>query len=189
MLAVGPSEHNANLPVRSLAESEARSLGVPLTLRTEPPDPRLAVTFADAAQFEGQGLTKKSETFEAVLPNLKGPQPILAVVIQLQRGEAEWKAPKPVATVQAVAKVGEHKIQLVPVPDGRQVGNTQHDGCSWIVYSIRLSPDWSGRKLSVAVHAYLPDGVEAKVEGWVVKRWWTQSHRPQADGYYTDAPS
>jgi len=189
MLAVSPSGAAPKLPVRSLDGSEARALGVPLSLKMGLNDPRLDVTFADAAQFEAQGLAKKSQSFETVLPNLEGPQPILAVVIRLRRGDAEWNASKPVATVQAVVKVGDHKLQLVPVPDGRQVGNTQHDGCSWIVYEIRLSPEWSGKKLSLAVHAYLPAGVEAKVEGWVVRRWWTQSHRPQADGYYTDAPS
>ena len=80
-------------------------------------------------------------------------------------------------------------MQLIPVPDGRQFGNTQNAGCSWVVYKVRLNPQWSHKQLKLAVHAYLPEGVEAQVEGWVVKRWWEENPRPVSDGYYTDAPS
>ena len=77
----------------------------------------------------------------------------------------------------------------MPVPAGRQYGNTQRAGCSWQVYKVRLSPEWAGEKLKIAVHAFLPTDVEADVEAWIVKRWWYENHRPQSDGYYADAPS
>ena len=52
-----------------------------------------------------------------------------------------------------------------------------------------MNRQWSGAKLSFAVDAYLPPGVEAKVDAWVVKQWWTESPGPRGDGYYADAPS
>jgi hypothetical protein len=58
-----------------------------------------------------------------------------------------------------------------------------------VVWRTRLKPDWAGQPLHFAVHANLPDGVEAKVEAWVVQRWWQENPRPVADGYYTYAPS
>ena len=81
------------------------------------------------------------------------------------------------------------KVPLIPMPDGRQHGNTQSFGCSWLVYKVRLTPDWSGQTLQFAIHANLPENVEAVAEAWVVKRWWQENHRPTADGYYTYAPS
>jgi hypothetical protein len=75
------------------------------------------------------------------------------------------------------------------MPDGRQFGNTQSYGTSWMIYKVRLNPKWAGKKIKIAVHAYLPPGVSAIVESWVVKRWWQENTRPQGDGYYTDAPS
>jgi hypothetical protein len=77
---------------------------------------------------------------------------------------------------------------MVPVPDGRQYGNTQSFGSSWVVYKVRLPKRWSGKPLQLAVHSWLPDGVQAKTEAWVIKQWWQNETRPSADGYYTDAP-
>jgi hypothetical protein len=91
--------------------------------------------------------------------------------------------------VQVVAYIGEQKVQLIPVPDARQYGNTQNKGCSWVVYKLRLNPEWSGRQLQFVVQAYLPENVESHVEAWVVERWWKESARPLGDGYYGDAPS
>jgi hypothetical protein len=91
--------------------------------------------------------------------------------------------------VQVLARIGGQDVQLVPVPDGRQFGNTQSYGCSWVLYKIRLNPKWSGQPLKLAVHACLPDGVEAQVEAWEVQRWWQDETRPAGDGYYNDAPS
>lgn len=31
---------------------------------------------------------------------------------------------------------------LIPVADGRQFGNTQSAGCSWVLYKVRLNPQW-----------------------------------------------
>ena len=58
-----------------------------------------------------------------------------------------------------------------------------------MVYKFRLNPQWSGQKLQFAVSAYLPEGVEAMVEGWVVEQWWDERTRPIGDGYYADGPS
>ena len=71
-----------------------------------------------------------------------------------------------------VTHIGEHKIQLIPVPDARQYGNTQKMGCSWVVYKVPMNPEWSGKSLQLAVQAYLPETVEAQVEAWVVEQWW-----------------
>jgi hypothetical protein len=87
------------------------------------------------------------------------------------------------------ARVGRRNLQLVPVPDGRQFGNTQTAGCSWCVYQTRLSRAWAGEPLDLAVYAHLPEGVAVEVEAWVVGRWWRENTRPTGDGYYADAPS
>jgi hypothetical protein len=111
-------------------------------------------------------------------------------VIRLRQGAAEWKyAPTVVQIVQVLARVGDQKVQLIPMPDGRQHGNTQSYGCSWLTYRVRLNPAWAHKPLHFAVHANLPAGVEAVVEAWVVRRWWQENPRPTADGYYTYAPS
>ncbi len=190
MLEIKAPKRGGPNAVRSVGETQAEDLGRRLDLQRVASDPRLDVRFADEQQFRSRNLTEKTQTFETKLPKLTGPQPILAIVIRLRRGSEDWKySPKPVEVVQAVAKVGDHKLELVPIPDGRQFGNTQHDGCSWIIYKIRLSPEWSHQGMTIAVHSFLPSDVEADVETWIIKRWWQQSHRPQADGYYTNAES
>jgi hypothetical protein len=55
------------------------------------------------------------------------------------------------------------------------------------IRQLRLNSQWAGRKVQFAVHAYLPENVEVKVEGWVVQQWWEDSTRPLGDGYYTTA--
>jgi hypothetical protein len=75
-------------------------------------------------------------------------------------------------------------VQLTPT-----LTNPQSYGCSWLVCKARLTPEWSRKKIRFAVHANLPDDVEARVEGWVVQRWWEERTRPSPDGYYTYAPS
>jgi hypothetical protein len=146
--------------------------------------------FADAGSFAAQHLSKKAYAFESTVPSVTGEQAILAVAIRLRQGDAEWKhAPTVVQIVQAVAHIGDQDVQLIPVPDGRQFGNTQSYGCSWVLYKVRLSPQWAGQPLKLAVHAWLPDNVEPRVEAWIVKRWWRQDARPAGDGYYNDAPS
>ena len=78
---------------------------------------------------------------------------------------------------------------MIPVPDGRQFGNTQSGGCSWVVYKVRLNPQWSHQQIKLAMHSYLPDGVDAHVEAWILNQWWQEGARPVSDGYYNDAPS
>ena len=193
MLEVGPEagrRASAAWPVRLVSRPEAANLGAALALKSVPLDTQMQMRFADAAVFEGQKLRKKAYAFETTLPSLAGTPPILAVAIRLRQGEAEWRhAPTVVQIVQALARIGEQNVQLIPVPDGRQFGNTQSAGCSWVLYKVRLNPEWSRRPLKLAVHACLPDGVEAQVEAWLVRQWWQEEARPTADGYYNDAPS
>ncbi len=191
MLEVTPAGKGVSaLPVRSISSQQAAELGAALAMRPTPLDARLDVRFADAGQFERQGYKKKVYAFESTLPSLEADPHILSVAIRLRRGDAEWRySPAVVQIVQALARIGDQNVQLIPVPDGRQFGNTQKAGCSWVVYKVRLNPQWSHKPLKLAVHAYLPEGVEAQVEVWVVKRWWEENTRPASDGYYTDAPS
>ena len=191
MLEVKSSAKAATaLPARRLTDAEAAGLGIALSLQAVPPDPSLDVQFVDAARFEQQGFTSRAYAFCSTLPALEGPQAILAVAIRLRQGEAEWRYSPVVAEIaQARVRIGDQNVQLVPVPDGRQFGNTQKAGCSWVVYKMRLSPNWSHRPVQLAVHAWLPPGVEAHVSAWVVQRWWRENTRPMGDGYYGDAPS
>ena len=147
--------------------------------------------FADAARFTQAGHAQAVQAFETQLPILEGDAPsILAVAIRLRRGGEDWKySPVVAEIVQALARVQGERVHFVPVPDARQFGNTQKAGCSWVVYKTRLPRRWSGAQLRLAVHAFLPPGVEAQVEAWVVRRWWAESARPVGDGYYADAPS
>ena len=137
-----------------------------------------------------QGLKKKVYAFETTLPSLAGDQPILAVAVRLRKGDAEWRhAPTVVQIVQVLARIGDQNVQLIPVPDGRQFGNTQTAGCSWVLYKVRLNPQWSAPAAQARRPRLPPDGVEAQVEAWVVQRWWQDEARPASDGYYNDAPS
>ncbi len=191
LLEITPNRRvGARWPRRTLTAAQAAKLGVALPLQPAPADPRLDVRFVDATAFEQKGLTRQTRTWATTLPDLAGDQPILALTIRLRQGEAEWKyAPTLVQIIQVLAKIGDQKVQLIPMPDGRQHGNTQSFGCSWMIWKVRLDPAWAHRPVSFAVHAHLPAGVEARVEAWVVRRWWQESHRPVADGYYTYAPS
>jgi hypothetical protein len=47
----------------------------------------------------------------------------------------------------------------------------------------------AGERLQFAVHAYLPENVEAGVEAWVGRQWWEENTRPLGDGYDGEAPS
>lgn len=191
MLEVTPAlRTGATWPRRALSPAQAGRLGLALPLRPTAADPRLDVRFVDAAAFEQKKLLRQTHTYTTALPDLTGDQPVLALVIRLRQGEAEWKyAPTVVQIVQVLAHIGGQKVQLIPMPDGRQHGNTQSFGCSWMIWKVRLDRTWARQPVTFAVHAHLPDGVEAQVEAWVVRRWWRESHRPIADGYYTYAPS
>jgi hypothetical protein len=133
-------------------------------------------------------LKPKSYAYETTLPALEDGHSVLAVAIRLRRDEADWRyAPTVCQIVQATARMGGEDAQLVPVPDSRQFGNTQSFGCSWVVYKVRLSRQWSRQPLQLAVQAFLPEGVEAQTEAWVVKQWWHEDTRATPDGYYNDA--
>lgn len=191
MLEVRPAETGSpSLPVRSLSAQTAAGLGVALPLHEAPVAAGEEIAFADAVRFEQQGLRKKSHAYVTTLPAGEGAQPILAVAIRLRQGGAEWRySPTVCEIVQAVAFVGGRRLQLVPVPDARQFGNTQNAGCSWVVYKARLPKQPAGQPLRLLLQAYLPDDVDAEVEAWVVRRWWQEYTRPMPDGYYGDAPS
>ncbi len=189
MLEVRAGAKDESLPLRSISDRAAINLGISLPLRTVPPDKALDARFADAATFAAKQLKPGSQSFDAALPALGDDPSILAVVIRLRRGDAEWRhAPTVGQIVQPILRIDDENVQMVPVPDGRQYGNTQSFGCSWVVYKARLPNRWSGKPFQLAVHAWLPDGVQAKTEAWVLKRWWQDETRPSADGYYTDAP-
>ena len=191
MLEVSPPSRAAQvLPTRDLTDEVAADLGVELSLKGASQEPDMAVRFSQEESFRQRGFVEQSIDLSGTVPSLDGPQPILAVAVQLRQGEAEWRyAPFVAEIVQVRARVGEQDVQLMPVPDARQFGNTQASGCSWVVYKVRLSPAWSGERLRLCVRAWLPTGVEAHVRTWVVKRWWQEATRPAADGYYTNAPS
>ena len=190
MLEVAPAGKAARLPARAVSTAQAADLGMALALRTIAPIERLDARFASTELFATKKFTKKSYYFESELPSLEGDQPILALVIRLRKGEDEWKyAPTVVQLVQAIVRVGDQHVQMTPVPDGRQHGNTQSYGCSWLVWKARLTTEWSRGTIRFAIHANIPDGVEVRVDGWVVKRWWEERTRPSGDGYYTYAPS
>jgi len=204
MLEVGPSAPaEGRRPIRSIGPAAAAALGARIELKPAALDERMDVRFAEAEAFAKKDLVRKVYAFEAQLPSLGGPSAeippggakeepisILAVTIRLGKGATEWKyAPTVVQIVQGLARVDGEDAQLIPVPDGRQHGNTQSFGCSWLTYKARLSPRWSCGHLQLAIHANLPADVEARVECWVVRRWWRENTRPTADGYYTYAPS
>jgi hypothetical protein len=190
MLEVGSSVKDGGMPLREVSTEQARELGRELPLKAAPLDGHQNARFSDAARFEAQGFKKKTYSFACELPELAGDQPILAVAVRLRKGESEWKhAPTVVEIAQALARIGDEDVQMIPVPDGRQFGNTQSFGSSWVVFKVRLNRHWAHQPLKLAVEAYLPEGVEAEVEAWVTKKWWQEDARPKSDGYYNDAPS
>jgi hypothetical protein len=189
LLEVTAGSGDGTSPLRSISDGEAARLGAVLPLQTAAPDPRMDVRFVDARTFERKDLAPKAYAYETTLPALEDDHSILAVAIRLRRGEADWRyAPTVCQIVQATARMGGEDVQLIPVPDSRQFGNTQSFGCSWVVYKVRLSRQWSRQPLQLAVRAFLPDGVQAVTQAWVVKPWWHEDARPTPDGYNTDAP-
>jgi hypothetical protein len=191
MMEVAPrTDSTKDLPRRNDAANRAAYFGVSLALEAQPPADSMDARFVNAARFEQKGSTKKLQTWTTDLPSLDGGPHILAIPVKLKEGSAEWRySPTVVEIVQVVARIGEQRISMIPIPDARQFGNTQNAGCSWVVYKLRMNPRWSGKKLKFAVSTYLPDGIETRVEAWVVKQWWEEPTRPQGDGYYADDPS
>jgi hypothetical protein len=184
------SKGQSGLPVRGVTQEQATALGTPLALKPTPLDEQLDVRFADAARLEREKkLTKKTYSFETKLPPLAGDQPIFAIEVRLREDGTNWLyAPVVAEIAQARVRIGDEDLQLVPVPDGRQSGNTQSAGCSWTVFKSRLNPDWSSHNAKLAVHCLLPERAEARVAAWIVRQWWEEAARPTGDGYYNDAP-
>ena len=191
LLEVAPASPAArDLPQRLAWSREIEGLGLPLSLAPQPVADGMNIRFADAARFEQLGHKPQASAWESVLPSFDDEHALFAIAVRLLRDNAEWHySPTVVEIVQVVARIGEQKVQLIPVPDARQFGNTQKGGASWVVYKLRLNRKWSGAKLNFAVHSYLPPEVEAKVDAWVVKQWWQESPGPHGDGYYGDSPS
>ncbi|HXW13100.1 MAG TPA: hypothetical protein VEN79_01195, partial [Terriglobia bacterium] len=149
MLEVGPAGIiSESFPKREVFAEQAARLGKGLPLATPSPADWMDIGFADAARFERQGFKKKSQAWESMLPQLEGGAHILAISVRLREGGVEWHySPGVVEIAQVVTHIGGHKIQLIPVPDARQYGNTQKMGCSWVVYKVPLNPEWSGKSL------------------------------------------
>ena len=150
----------------------------------------MELQFADAARFEQKGMRQGRQNFSCRLPRFEG-RSILAIHIALKKGDAEFRySPFVADLVQMRARSGKSRSAIcIPVPDARQYGNTQNAGCSWMVYKVPVSASHSEQELAFSIHTYLPEGVDATVAAWLVKQWWREDTRPEADGSYGDAPS
>lgn len=190
MLEVGADGEAAQtLPPRVNSSSELASAGIELKRNLLTSADGLDATFVNASQLERKGFGKKVEAWSVDLPAFGEEPHILAIPVKLRERGAAWRyAPTVVEIVQVVARIGDLRIQMIPVPDARQHGNTQAAGCSWIVYKFRLGAHHSGQRLQFGVTSYLPEGVDGVTEGWVVRQWWEESTRPQGDGFYADDP-
>jgi len=191
MLEIGAAHGIRSLPAREIDKAQGSRLGTALRLRQAVAGPELDVQFADAARFTQLGHGQSVQAFDTELPSIEGPeQPLLCVSVRLRKSGEDWKYSPAVSEIEQVtARIGTERVHFVPVPDARQFGNTQKAGCSWVVYKTRMPRRWAGAALKLAVHSFVPAGVHATVEAWVVRRWWTESARPVGDGYYADAPS
>jgi hypothetical protein len=188
LLEVGPPSQT-NAPRRELDGAGAAEHGRALSLSKTEPAQWMDLTFADAARFEKAGMRPGVQRFICQLPRFSG-RSVVAIHIRLKKREAEYRhSPYVAEIVQLRARVGDRNLQMFPVPDPRQYGNTQNAGCSWVVYKVPVSEANSGQKLTFAMHTYLQPEVETVTEAWLVKQWWREDSRPEADGYYGDAPS
>jgi len=179
-----------NLPPRRTNEAATGHYGASLALNPSQPSERLALKFADADRFARAGMHRSERFFSSRLPRLVEGRHVLAVTVKLSKKGKDYRySPVVAEIVQLRGLLAGHEIQMIPVPDARRYGNTQHAGCSWVLYKIPLADRHSEEPLEFAVHAYLPEGVEAHTEAWIVKQWWQESARPEADGLYGDSPS
>jgi hypothetical protein len=188
LLEVGPPT-TIGAPTRELTATSAAAYGSRLTLAAAVHADWMDLQFADAPRLESAGLTPGVQPFSCRLPGIEG-RSILAIHVRLQKANAEYRhSPFVAELVQVRARIGQRSLPMSPVPDGRQHGNTQNAGCSWVVYKVPVAPAHSSEDFVFSVHTYLPPGVEAVTEAWIVREWWTEEHRPEADGNYGDAPS
>jgi hypothetical protein len=187
-LEVGPPTKKDNAH-RELTATSAAQHGVALELNKAESVGWMDLRFADATRFEKAGMRPNGQSFSCRLPRFEG-RSVLAIHVRLKKGEAEYRhSPYVAEVVQVRARVGERNLQMFPVPDARQYGNTQNAGCSWVVYKAPVSAAHSEQVFEFSIHSYLPPGVEGVMEAWLVKQWWREDTRPEADGYYGDAPS
>ena len=189
LIEIGSSPQE-NLPLRHIDASSATEYGTALLLQQIEQSPWMDLTFADAEAYEKAAMRPHVQGFSSKLPDLPAGRSILAIHVRLSKDGEEYRySPTVAGIVQIRARIGGHDFQLIPVPDPRQYGNTQHAGCSWVVYKVPLSQGLSQQSVEFSVHSYLPAGVEAITEAWTVKEWWHESTRPEAEGYYGDEPS
>ncbi len=176
---------------RRISDANAAALGSSLPLVPTTLAPWMNLLFADATRFDKAGMQQDVQCFTTKLPPLLEGRSVIAIVIALANETGEEYRYKPVVVeiVQVRARLGGRSVQMIPVPDARRFGNTQSAGCSWLVYKLPVPAKASGESLDFAVHAYLPPNVKAQVQAWVTHQWWVESARPEADGYYGDAPS
>jgi hypothetical protein len=188
LLEVGPPA-TIKAPTRELTAASATRYGSRLPLAAAAHAIWMDLKFADAARLEKAGMAAAAQPFSCRLPTIGG-RSILAVHVRLQKANTEYRhSPFVAELVQIRARIGQRSLPMSPVPDGRQYGNTQNAGCSWVVYKVPVSQAHSNEDFAFSVHTYLPSGVEAVTEAWIVKDWWAEEHRPEADGNYGDAPS
>lgn len=176
------------LPARS---SEVAHEGSALALAPVEMEPWMEARFADAARFEKAGLKPGRQCFGTSIGPMLPGRSMLSVVVTLANEDGSEYRYKPVVVeiVQVRCRVGGRLVQMFPVPDARRFGNTQSAGCSWVLYKAPLNERHAGEPVEFAVHTYLPGGVKARVEAYLTHVWWQENTRPEADGYYGDAPS
>jgi hypothetical protein len=188
LLEIGPSD--SDLPQRRFTAAHIAPYGMALRLNASDTADWMRLQFADAERFEHAGMRRTQQCFSSRLPKLAEGRHVLAIAVKLTRGGRYYRySPVVAEIVQVRGHLAGREIQMVPVPDARRYGNTQHAGCSWVLYKLPLASRHSEELLEFAVHAYLPERVDAHVEAWIVKQWWQENTRPEADGFYGDAPS
>jgi hypothetical protein len=188
LLEVGPAS-DVSAPARELDNSSAAQHGQALSLSQTAPESWMELKVANAERFEQEGMRPEVQRFTCQLPHFDS-RSVVAIHVRLKKGEAEYRySPYVAEIVQLRVRVEDRNLQMFPVPDARQYGNTQNAGCSWVVYKAPLSAAHSGQKFTFAMYTYLPPDVEAVTEAWLVKQWWQESARPEVDGYYGASPS
>ena len=190
LLEVGGTSEGALPPRPQLTAAEASAYGTSLDLQKSQMSSKLELIFADAGRLESEKFQKGADVFSCRLPRLPEGRSVLAIQVELSKDGEEYRHSLVVAELIIIrATIGDHNIQLSPVPSPRQYGNTQHAGCSWVLYKVELSDSVSEQPVEFAVHRYLPEGVEAITTAWVVRHWWKDSTRPEAEGYFAEEPS
>ena len=125
------------LPRRRWNEAAEERHGSSLALNPLQSSEGLDLQFADATRFEGAGMRRTTQCFSSALPALAEGRHVLAITAKLKRSGKDYRySPVVAEIVQIRGRLAGRDIQLIPVPDARRYGNTQHDGCSWVLYKI-----------------------------------------------------